>query len=51
MLKGRQVLSVLVSGAWGGRAAVSLPWRPWPAPHAGPEPKEEGALLDGINKG
>lgn len=42
MLKGRQVLSVLGSEAWGGRPTESLPWRPWPVPHLALNLKKRG---------
>lgn len=50
MLTGLQVLSVLGSGSGDG-GPLSLYLEDPSQPFTGPEPREEGTLLEGINKG
>lgn len=50
VLKVGQVLSVLQSRIWGGQD-TELFWRLQPALPSGLYPREEGPLLEGINKG
>ena len=40
-----------LGSAEGGPLSLSLPLETPASPSAGPEPREEGALLEGINKG